>query len=55
MGGVGASEDAVRAVTPAVRRGTFAEVAATAVYLASEGAAYVTGQALAVDGGWTAA
>jgi len=54
-GGVGASEDAIRAVTPAGRRGTLAEVAAAAVYLASEGAAYVTGQTLVVDGGWTAA
>jgi NAD(P)-dependent dehydrogenase (short-subunit alcohol dehydrogenase family) len=54
-GGVGASEDAVRAVTPAGRRGTLAEVAAAAVYLASEAAAYVTGQTLVIDGGWTAA
>jgi NAD(P)-dependent dehydrogenase (short-subunit alcohol dehydrogenase family) len=55
MGGVGASDDAVRAVTPAGRRGTLAEVAASAVYLASEDAAYVTGQTLVIDGGWTAA
>jgi NAD(P)-dependent dehydrogenase (short-subunit alcohol dehydrogenase family) len=54
-GGVGASEEAVRAVTPAGRRGTLAEVAAAAVYLASEAAAYVTGQTLVIDGGWTAA
>jgi NAD(P)-dependent dehydrogenase (short-subunit alcohol dehydrogenase family) len=54
-GGVGASEDAVRAVTPAGRRGTLAEVTAAALFLVSEAAAYVTGQALAIDGGWTAA
>jgi len=55
MGGVGASDDAVRAVTPAGRRGNLTEVAAAAVYLASEDAAYVTGQTLVIDGGWTAA
>ena len=54
-GGVGAREDAIRKVTPAGRRGTLGEVAAAAVYLASEGSAYVTGQALVIDGGWTAA
>src|SRR6185436_17843942 len=54
-GGVGASDDAIRAVTPAGRRGTLAEVAAAAVYLAGEDAAYVTGQTLVIDGGWTAA
>jgi NAD(P)-dependent dehydrogenase (short-subunit alcohol dehydrogenase family) len=54
-GGVGGSEDAIRAVTPAGRRGTLSEVAAAAMYLSSEDAAYVTGQALVVDGGWTAA
>ena len=54
-GGVGASDEAVRAVTPAGRRGTVEEVAAAVLYLASEGAAYVTGQTLVVDGGWTAA
>jgi len=54
-GGVGGSDDAIRAVTPAGRRGTLGEVAAAAVYLASEEAAYVTGQTLVIDGGWTAA
>jgi NAD(P)-dependent dehydrogenase (short-subunit alcohol dehydrogenase family) len=53
--GVGASEEAVRRVTPAGRRGTVEEVAAAACFLASEAAGYVTGQALAIDGGWTAA
>jgi len=54
-GGVGGSEEAIRRVTPAGRRGTLPEVAAAAVYLASEDAAYVTGQTLVIDGGWTAA
>jgi NAD(P)-dependent dehydrogenase (short-subunit alcohol dehydrogenase family) len=54
MGGVGADEAAIRAVTPAGRRGTVEEVAAAACYLASEDAAYVTGHTLVIDGGWTA-
>jgi NAD(P)-dependent dehydrogenase (short-subunit alcohol dehydrogenase family) len=54
MGGVGADEAAIRRVTPAGRRGTVEEVAAAACYLASEGAAYVTGHTLVIDGGWTA-
>jgi len=44
----------VRAITPAGRRGTLEEVAATAVFLSSREASYVTGHALMVDGGWTA-
>ncbi len=51
--GIGGDESAIRAVVPAERRGTVEEVAAAALYLASEGAAYVTGQTLVVDGGWT--
>ncbi len=54
MRGVGGDDAAVRAVTPAGRRGTLEEVAAAACYLASEEAAYVTGHALVIDGGWTA-
>ena len=53
MRGVGGSDEAVKAVTPMGRRGTVEEVAAAVRYLASEEAAYVTGQALAIDGGWT--
>ncbi len=39
---------------PLNRLGTPADVAGAAVFLASDAAAYVTGQVLAVDGGWLA-
>src|SRR5207247_265486 len=54
MRGIGGDDAAVRAITPAGRRGTLEEVAAAACYLAGEEAAYVTGQTLVIDGGWTA-
>jgi len=54
MRGVGGDEAAIRAVVPAGRRGTVEEVAAAACYLASAGAAFVTGHTLVIDGGWTA-
>ena len=40
-----------RAAVPMQRYGTSAEVAATISFLASEGASYITGQSLRVDGG----
>ena len=43
--------EAILARVPAGRLGTGADVAATAVFLASEEAAYVTGQTLHVNGG----
>jgi NAD(P)-dependent dehydrogenase (short-subunit alcohol dehydrogenase family) len=54
MRGVGSDEAAIRAVTPIGRRGTVEEIAATALFLASIEAAYITGHTLVIDGGWTA-
>jgi NAD(P)-dependent dehydrogenase (short-subunit alcohol dehydrogenase family) len=54
MGGIGGDDAAVKAITPAGRRGTVEEIAGAALYLASPEAAYVTGHTLVIDGGWTA-
>jgi gluconate 5-dehydrogenase len=42
------------AQTAVGRNGELADLAGATVFLASEAAAYVTGQTLAVDGGFTA-
>src|SRR5262245_11117124 len=52
--GVAVNDDQVRALTPVGRRGTVEEIASAACYLASDEAAYITGHALVVDGGWRA-
>jgi NAD(P)-dependent dehydrogenase (short-subunit alcohol dehydrogenase family) len=52
--GVGHDPDAFKAVVPAKRRGTTQEIAEVAAFLASDGASYVSGQAIAIDGAWTA-
>ena len=52
--GQGSKEMLMRSV-PANRFGTPEEIAATVRFLASEEAAYITGQTLAVDGGFSAA
>ena len=57
QGATEAEIDAARAAfiarQPMGRIGQPEEVAALAVYLASDDSAFVTGQALAIDGGWT--
>ena len=52
--GVGSDPDAYKRMVPARRKGLPSEVAAVALFLASDAAAYVNGQAIAIDGGWTA-
>jgi 2-keto-3-deoxy-L-fuconate dehydrogenase len=51
----GESLDALRARQPMGRLGTTDEVAQAVLYLASDAAAFVTGSALVIDGGLTAA
>lgn len=46
------TEEFVRREVPALRRGTPRDIGALATFLASPAAAYITGQAINVDGGW---
>ncbi len=50
--GVGVNPEYYKTRVPAKRKGTVMEIAEVAVFLASDGASYVTGQSIAVDGGW---
>ena len=52
--GVAVNDDQVRALIPAGVRGTAEDVAAAVCFLASDGANYINGHALTVDGGWRA-
>jgi NAD(P)-dependent dehydrogenase (short-subunit alcohol dehydrogenase family) len=52
--GVAASDEQVRMVVPAGRRGTAEDIAAAVCFLASDEAGYITGHTLVVDGGWRA-
>ena len=52
--GIAVSEEQVRAVVPAGRRGTVEDIASAVCYLASDEAGYVTGHTMLVDGGWRA-
>lgn len=52
--GVGTSSNLMDLLIPAGRGGEPAEVAATVFFLASDGAAYINGEVIHVDGGWIA-
>lgn len=52
--GIAVSEEQVRAIVPAGRRGTVEDIASAVCYLASEEAGYITGHTMLVDGGWRA-
>ncbi|MCP8465056.1 SDR family oxidoreductase [Pseudomonas sp. ZM23] len=52
--GVGADPSWIQRVIPAQRKGTAQEVANLIYFLATEEASYISGQAIAIDGGWTA-
>ncbi len=49
-----AERQTLHARQPIGRMGTPEEIAAAAVYLASDEASFITGSALVIDGGWTA-
>lgn len=51
FGSLDTAEAVAREQVPAARLGTVAEIAAAAAFLCSARASYITGQALAVDGG----
>ena len=52
-GGDQAAMEQLKAGKPMGRIGQPEEIAETVVFLCSEGASFITGQAIAVDGGWT--
>ena len=52
--GIAVSDEQVRALVPAGKRGTVEDVASAVRYLASDEAGYITGHTMVVDGGWRA-
>jgi 3-oxoacyl-[acyl-carrier protein] reductase len=52
--GVGTSQDLMDQLIPLQRGGQPSEIAATVYFLASEGAGYISGDIIHVDGGWIA-
>jgi NAD(P)-dependent dehydrogenase (short-subunit alcohol dehydrogenase family) len=54
MRGVGADPDGYKRLVPERRRGQPSEVANLLVYLASDKSGYIQGQAISIDGGWSA-
>ena len=52
--GVGSNPDWIKRLVPAQRKGEPQEIANLIYFLATDEASYITGQAIAADGGWTA-
>ena len=53
MAGVGADTETWKLLVPAKRKAVPADVAGLAVFLVTDAAHYINGQALPVDGAWT--
>ena len=55
MGGVGVDPDWLPRKVPAARKGKAEEIANVILFLLSDKATYMNGEAVVIDGGWTAA